>query len=135
MKKIFTFCILTFIYFSSIWADDIVDSFAQMATKLIQVDNISSKPRYAFITLASDTEDLEICECLTDALMEATYYTGQIRIIDDATANQIGKVAGVDYICYGFFSEIEGQYFVKVRVTDVQNDLNQKVSLGFVIKS
>lgn len=140
MKKLFTVLLLILTAFCSVFAEDIVDSFTEMATKLVDVDNISLKPRYAFITLTSDTETLEICEYVTDALMEAVYSTGKIRIIertkldnileelqlqssgiiDETTAKEIGKVAGVDYICYGSFSEVEEQYFVKVKVTDVQ---------------
>lgn len=152
MKKFFTVLLLIVTTVCSVWAEDIVDSFFEIATKLVDVDNISSKPRYAFITLTSDIESLEINEYVTDALMEAVYSTGKIRIIerakldnilkelklqnsgliDDATAKQIGKVAGVDYICYGSLSEVEELYFVKVKAIDVQTGELCALTTGYI---
>lgn len=140
MKKFFTVLLLSVMTVCSVWAGDIVDSFAAMSEKIIDIDDKESKPRFAFVTLASDFDDEEINEYLTDALMEAVYSTGYIRIIerskldkileeqklqssgiiDETTAKQIGKLAGVDYIVYGNVTDVENNYYVKVRVTQVQ---------------
>ncbi len=140
MKKLFSVVFLIFGFTFVLSAEDIVESFSAMAEKLVDVEGIDLRPRYAFMTLSSDLDNIGIDEYVTDALMEAVYSTGKIRIverskldnilkelnlqnsglIDDATAKEIGKVAGVDYICYGNLSELEGLLFVKVSVTDVQ---------------
>lgn len=141
MKKIVLVLATLFVLSGMVFAGDIVESFAGMAEKLVDVESIGGKPRFAFATLSSDTEAREKGEYITDALMEAVFDTGKIRIIerskldnimtelhlqssgliDEDTAKEIGKVAGVDYICYGNFSLVDGLYFVKVKVTDVQS--------------
>ena len=140
MKKIFTLILISAFWTFSVFAEDIVSSFETIAEKIVDVESKNSKHSFAFVTLSSDVEFRDIEEYVTDALMEASFSTGRIKIvertkldniltelnlqssgiIDEDTAKEIGKVAGVDYICYGSFSEVEEMYYVKVRVTDVQ---------------
>ncbi len=140
MKKFINTFILIMMAVCSAYAEDIVDSFSSMAKRVIDIENIEAMPRFAFVTLASDFEEQEINEYLTDALMESVYSTGKIKIverskldkiiselelqnsgiIDDATAKQVGKLAGVDYIVYGNATDVENTFYIKVKVTDVQ---------------
>ncbi|MBQ0050518.1 MAG: hypothetical protein KBT11_00470 [Treponema sp.] len=139
MKKIIALCFFMFgLVFESI-ALDIVDSLANVAEKLV-VEEPGKKSIYAFMPFSSDEVQSEIDEYITDGLMEAAFNTGKIRIveraklnnilnelklqssgvIDENTAKEVGKIAGVDYVCYGYYSIVDDQLNIKAKVTDVQ---------------
>ena len=119
----------------------IVDSFSELAGKLLQTRTDGKKPSYAFVALTADDGNALAEDYVTDALTEAVFNTGKIKIyeranlekilseqkfqasglVDEDTAKDIGKIAGVDYICYGTLKTLGDNITVNVRVVDVQN--------------
>lgn len=119
----------------------IVDSFAELASKILQTRDDGKKSSYAFVALSSDDGNAIAEDYVTDALTEAVFNTGKIKIferanlekilseqkfqasglVDEDTAKDIGKIAGVDYICYGTLKNVGDLITVNVRVVDVQN--------------
>ncbi len=119
----------------------IVESFAEIAPKLLQTRPDGKKASYAFVALSSDDGNAIAEDYVTDALTEAVFNTGKIKIferanlekilseqkfqssglVDEDTAKDIGKIAGVDYICYGTLKNVGDSITVNVRVVDVQN--------------
>lgn len=119
----------------------IVDSFSDLAGKLLQTRADGKKASYAFVALSSDDGNALAEDYVTDALTEAVFNTGKIKIyeranlekilseqkfqssglVDEDTAKDIGKIAGVDYICYGTLKTVGDSITVNVRVVDVQN--------------
>lgn len=119
----------------------IVESFDEIAQKLLQTKADGKKASYAFVALSSDDGNAIAEDYVTDALTEAVFNTGKIKIferanlekilseqkfqssglVDEDTAKDIGKIAGVDFICYGTLKNIGESITVNVRVVDVQN--------------
>lgn len=119
----------------------IVESFDEIAQKLLQTKADGKKASYAFVALSSDDGNAIAEDYVTDALTEAVFNTGKIKIferanlekilseqkfqssglVDEDTAKDIGKIAGVDFICYGTLKNIGDSITVNVRVVDVQN--------------
>lgn len=121
-------------------AGTFVSQFDSLAQKLLQDPKSGSKATYAFIDLTTDNGNRLVEEYITDALTEAVFNTGKVRIIeranlekilneqkfqasglvDESQVANIGNIAGVEYICYGTIKAIEGGYTVNVRVVDVE---------------
>lgn len=119
----------------------IVDSFEDLAQKILQISPDGKKASYAFVALSSDDGNAIAEDYVTDALTEAVFNTGKIKIferanlekilseqkfqssglVDEDTVKDIGKIAGVDYICYGTLKNVGESITVNVRVVDVQN--------------
>lgn len=125
---------------SGLESDSIVDQFAEIAQKLLQDGKNGKKASYAFLALNSDNENTLAENYVTDALTEAVFNTGKVRIIERAnlekilneqkfqasglvnedTAKEIGQIAGVDYVCYGTLRDTGNEITVSARVVDVE---------------
>lgn len=118
----------------------IVDDLMPLANKLIQENLDGSKPSFAFVALTTDYKNTLVDNYITDALSEAMFNTGKIKIIErgnleailseqkfqasglvnEQTAKDIGMIAGVDFVCYGTLKDIGDIFTVNARVVDVE---------------
>lgn len=118
----------------------IVENLSDLAGKLIQSGKNGAKPSYAFLALSTDDKNTAVENYVTDALTEATFNTGKIKIFERAnlekilseqkfqasglvnedTAKAIGNIAGVDYVCYGTIKDFGEQITINARVVDVE---------------
>lgn len=121
--------------------DSIVEQLSGLAEKLLQEGKNGSKASYAFVALSTDNGDTLVENYVTDALTEAVFNTGKIKIIeranlekilseqkfqagglvDENTAKEIGNIAGVDYVCYGTLRDTGNEMTVSARVVDVES--------------
>lgn len=146
-RRITILCVLSVFLVLNVFAapkktpKSIVESFDEIAQKLLQTKADGKKASYAFVALSSDDGNAIAEDYVTDALTEAVFNTGKIKIferanlekilseqkfqssglVDEDTAKDIGKIAGVDFICYGTLKNIGDSITVNVRVVDVQN--------------
>lgn len=118
----------------------IVENLSDLAGKLIQSGKNGAKPSYAFLAFSTDGKNTSVENYVTDALTEATFNTGKIKIFERAnlekilseqkfqasglvnedTAKAIGNIAGVDYVCYGTIKDLGEQITINARVVDVE---------------
>lgn len=118
----------------------ITDELMPLANKLIQEKNSQGKPSFAFMALTTDYKNTLVDNYVTDALTEAMFNTGKIKIIEranlesilkeqkfqssglvnEATAKSIGMIAGVDFVCYGNLKDLGDKITVNARVVDVE---------------
>ncbi|MBD5426645.1 MAG: hypothetical protein HDR38_03700 [Treponema sp.] len=121
--------------------DPFITEFKAMAQKLAPEKKSGTKPSYAVVTLTTDNRNPSIETYVTDALTEAVFDTGTVRIIERAnlenilseqqfqssglvnedTAKAIGSIAGADYVCYGTIKDSGTTLLVSARVVDVEN--------------
>lgn len=115
----------------------IVDDLEKLSNKLIQ--DVSGKPTYAFLALTSDDGNALVENYATDALTEAMFNTGKIKIVERAsiekilseqefqdsalvnenTASEIGNLTGANYVCYGTVKDLGDQITLNVKVVEV----------------
>ena len=118
----------------------IADELQDLAKNLIEDVAITGKPKFALIPLITDYGNTLVDNYVTDALTEAMFNTKKISIVErsnielilseqkfqssglvnEATAKEIGKLAGVDYVCYGTLKDIGSSFNVNARVVDVE---------------
>ncbi len=121
-------------------AASIVENLSDLAGKLMQSGKNGAKPSYAFLALSTDSKNTAVENYVTDALTEASFNTGKIKIFERAnlekilseqkfqagglvnedTAKAIGNIAGVDYVCYGTIKDLGEQITINARVVDVE---------------
>ena len=114
-----------------------VNELSGLAQKLVQDTN--GKPTYAFLTLTSDDGNALVENYVTDALTEAMFNTGKIKIVERAsiekilseqqfqdsalvnenTASEIGNLTGANYVCYGTVKDLGSQITLNVKVVEV----------------
>ena len=126
---------------SSVNSSDFVKQFDGLAQKLLQDAKKGEKASYAFLDFSTDDKNSAVEKYITDALTEAVFNTGKVKIIErdnlekiineqklqssglvnESEAANIGNIAGVEYVCYGTIKEIENGYTVSARVVDVES--------------
>lgn len=114
-----------------------VEKLTDLAEKLVQ--NGSGKPTYAFLALTSDDGNALVENYVTDALTEAMFNTGKIKIVErasiekilseqqfqdsalvnESTASEIGNLTGANYVCYGTVKDLGNQITLNVKVVEV----------------
>lgn len=114
-----------------------VNALSNLAEKLVQ--DGSGKPTYAFLALTSDDGNALVENYVTDALTEAMFNTGKIKIVERAsiekilseqqfqdsalvnenTASEIGNLTGANYVCYGTVKDLGKQITLNVKVVEV----------------
>ena len=122
-------------------SSDFVKQFDGLAQKLLQDAKKGEKASYAFLDFSTDDKNSAVEKYITDALTEAVFNTGKVKIIErdnlekiineqklqssglvnESEAANIGNIAGVEYVCYGTIKEIENGYTVSARVVDVES--------------
>lgn len=122
-------------------SSDFVSQFDGLAQKLLQDPKKGNKASYAFLDFSTDNKNILVEKYITDALTEAVFNTGKVKIIerdniekiineqkfqasglvDESQAASIGNIAGVEYVCYGTIKEIDNGYTVNARVVDVES--------------
>ncbi len=118
----------------------IIEELEDMANKLVQAKAGTSKPSFAFLALSTDYKNTLVENYVTDALTEAMFNTGKIKIIERANletildeqkfqssglvneenVKSIGMIAGADFVCYGTLKDLEDSFTVNARVVDVE---------------
>lgn len=139
---------------SGLESDSIVDQFEELSQKLLQDGKNGKKASYAFVALNSDNGNTLAENYVTDALTEAIFNTGKVRIIERAnlekilseqkfqssglvnedTAKEIGNIAGVDYVCYGTLKDLGDEITVNARVVDVETGEICAITRGTIRK-
>lgn len=119
---------------------EIVEAFSGLALRLSPDGDSGVKPSYAIVNLSSDTENAEMENYVTDALAEAIFKAGKVRILErafvskvlseqafqasgfvnDATAKSIGNLTGADFVCYGTIIDSDDYLIVNARVVNVE---------------
>lgn len=119
----------------------IADELYQLSDDLLKNTDKSKKISMAFVALTSDAQNKFVENYVTDALTQSIFESGNVRIIersnlekilseqkfqssglvDDNSAKAIGKIAGVDYVCYGDMKDIGNEITVNARIVDVQS--------------
>ena len=119
----------------------IADMFYELADDLLKNTAKDKKISMAFVALTSDAQNKLVENYVTDALTQAVFEGGNVRIIeranlekilkeqkfqssglvDDNSAKAIGKIAGVDYVCYGDMKDIGEEITVNARIVDVES--------------
>lgn len=114
-----------------------VGELSSLAEKLVQDGN--GKATYAFLALTSDDGNALVENYVTDALTEAMFNTGKIKIVERAsiekilneqqfqdsalvnenTASEIGNLTGANYVCYGTVKDLGAQITLNVKVVEV----------------
>lgn len=132
----------------------ITSDFVQIANKLIQVKSDKSKPSIAFLALTTDYRNSLVENYIIDALTEAVFNTGHMKIIersnlemilneqkfqssglvDEATAKSIGMLVGADFVCYGTLKDLDTEFKVNIRIVDVETGELCSIASGNVIK-
>lgn len=121
-------------------SSSIVDDLADLAGKLLQEKADGSKASYACLPLTTDYSNTLVEDYVTDALTEAMFNTGSVKIferdnlqaildeqkfqasglVNEETAKSIGMLAGVDFVCYGTLKDTGDAFTVNARVVDVE---------------
>lgn len=132
----------------------IIEELNPLANKLVQEKKGSLKPSYAFMALTTDYKNTLVDNYVTDALTEAMFNTGKIKIIERAnletileeqkfqssglvneeTVKSIGMIAGVDFVCYGTLKDVGDSFTVNARVVDVETGELCAISRATVMK-
>ena len=119
----------------------IADELYELSGNLLKNTNKTKKISMAFVALTSDAQNKFVENYVTDALTQSVFETGNVRIIeranlekilaeqkfqagglvDDNSAKAIGKIAGVDYVCYGDMKDIGEEISVNARIVDVES--------------
>ena len=119
----------------------IADELYELSGDLLKNTDKSKKISMAFVALTSDAQNKLVENYVTDALTQSIFETGNVRIIeranlekilseqkfqagglvDDNSAKAIGKIAGVDYVCYGDMKDIGKEITVNARIVDVES--------------
>lgn len=119
----------------------IADELYDLSGNLLKNTNKTKKISMAFVALTSDAQNKFVENYVTDALTQSIFETGNVRIIeranlekilaeqkfqssglvDDNSAKAIGKIAGVDYVCYGDMKDIGEEITVNARIVDVES--------------
>ncbi|MBP3741604.1 MAG: hypothetical protein J6J00_01335 [Treponema sp.] len=119
----------------------IADELYEIAGELLENTDKSKKISMAFVALTSDAQNKFVENYVTDALTQSVFETGNVRIIeranlekilaeqkfqagglvDDNSAKAIGKIAGVDYVCYGDMKDIGDEITINARIVDVES--------------
>lgn len=115
----------------------IVEAFGKLAQNLVAQAN--GKPTFAFMALNSDDGNALVENYITDALTEAMFATGKIKVVERAslekimneqqfqssalinenTAAEIGNLSGANFVCYGTLKDLKSHISVNVRVVEV----------------
>lgn len=115
----------------------IVEAFGKLAQNLVAQAN--NKPTFAFMALNSDDGNALVENYVTDALTEAMFATGKIKVVERAslekimseqkfqssafinenTAAEIGNLSGANFVCYGMLKDLKSHISVNVRVVEV----------------
>ncbi|MBE6360759.1 MAG: hypothetical protein E7059_04830 [Treponema bryantii] len=118
----------------------ITDELSSLAIKLVQENYSKTKPSFAFMAFTTDYKNVLVDNYVTDALTEAMFNTGKVKIIEranleailkeqkfqasglvnEATAKSIGMIVGVDFVCYGTLKDLGDEITVNARVVDVE---------------
>ena len=140
MKKILSIILMMFLTVSLAFSISIIDELKDMANTLVQEKVGGGKPSYAFISLTTDYKNTLVDDYITDALIEAMFKTGKVKIIErsnleailseqkfqssglvnEDTAKSIGMIAGVDFVCYGTLKDLDYSFTINARVVDVE---------------
>jgi len=140
MKKILSVILTAFFTVSMAFGITITDELKDMANQLVQTKATGSKPSYAFVSFTTDYKNTLIDDYITDALIEAMFKTGKVKIVErsnleailkeqkfqasglvnEETAKSIGMIAGVDFVCYGTLKDLDYSFTVNARVVDVE---------------
>lgn len=140
MKKILAILFVLIFACNLVFGASITDELKGMANQLVQVKAGVSKPSYAFVALTTDYKNTLVDNYVTDALTEAMFNTGKVKIIERAnvetilqeqkfqssglvneeTVKSIGMIAGVDFVCYGTLKDLGASLTVNARVVDVE---------------
>lgn len=119
--------------------DGIVSKLRDLSSKLVQAAADGEKPTYAFVALTSDDGNALLENYVTDALTEAMFNTGNVKIVERAsiekimseqkfqssalvnerTAVEIGNLSGANYVCYGTVKDLGAQISLNVKVVEV----------------
>lgn len=122
---------------NSVQPISIVNEFEGLAKKLVGA--AADRPTFAFMALTSDDGNALVENYVTDALTEAMFVTGKIKIVErtslekimseqqfqssafvnENTAAEIGNLSGADFVCYGTLRDLQNQISVSVRVVEV----------------
>lgn len=120
---------------------NISDELFELALDLLRNTSKTKRISVAFIALTSDQKNSFVENYVTDALTQAVFETNGVKIIerknlekilneqkfqssglvDDSSAKDIGKIAGVDYVCYGDMKDIGNEITVNARLVDVES--------------
>ena len=118
----------------------ITEELSSLALKLVQENYSKTKPSFAFMAFTTDYKNVLVDNYVTDALTEAMFNTGKVKIIEranlesilkeqkfqasglvnEATAKSIGMIVGVDFVCYGTLKDLGDEITVNARVVDVE---------------
>lgn len=132
----------------------ITDELSPLANKLVQEKTGQNKPSFAFMALTTDYKNTLVDNYVTDALTEAMFNTGKVKIIERAnlesilkeqkfqssglvneeTVKSIGMIAGVDFVCYGTLKDLGDTLTVNARVVDVETGELCAISRATVTK-
>ncbi len=117
----------------------LVDSFKLVANKLVPAGG-NKVSTYAILKFSSDFKNVQYDEYIADALTEAIFNTGSVKIIergnlekiikeqklqasgliDERTAKAVGKISGADYVCFGSVKDVGQKFAISARVVDVE---------------
>ena len=138
--------------------DSITDELCDMAERLVHdllmERQSDTKLSCAFMPLSTDYKNSDVDNYITDALTEAIFATGKIRIIertnletilaeqkfqasglvDEATAKSVGKIVGVDFVCYGTLKDLGDGFSVNARIVNVETGEICAISRATVTK-
>ena len=118
----------------------IVDAFETMASNLVQENFYGTKSSFAILPFTTDYQNELVENYVTDALTEAMFNTGKVKIfersnldpileelkfqetglVNQETAKSIGMLAGVEFVCYGTLKDTGDGFTVNARVVDVE---------------
>lgn len=132
----------------------IADNLYEFTNGLLKNTDKSKKTSMAFVALTSDAKNKLVENYVTDAVTQSVFETGNVKIIeranlekileeqkfqagglvDDNSAKAIGKIAGVDYVCYGDMKDIGNEITVNARIVDVETGEVLAISRGTVMK-
>ena len=119
----------------------IADNLYEFSIDLLKKADKNDRISMAFIALTSDAKNSFVENYVTDAITQAVYEHGNVKIVeranvqklldeqlfqasgyvDDDSAKSIGKLAGVDYVCYGDMKDIGNQITINSRIVDVES--------------
>ena len=140
MKKILSILFVLIFACSLTFGASITDELKDMANQLVQVKAGKTKPSYAFVALTTDYKNTLVDNYVTDALTEAMFKTGKVKIIERANVEvilkeqkfqssglvneenvkSIGMIAGADFVCYGTLKDLGASLTINARVVDVE---------------
>lgn len=118
----------------------IADALSDMANDLTKSVE-GNKPKFAFLPLTTDYQNVLTEDYVTEALTEAVFNTKKISIVErtkldvalnelkfqasglvnEKTAKDIGMLAHADYVCYGTLRDLGDRITVNARVIDVES--------------